>query len=526
MNKTIRIGTRSSELALWQANTVSNQLKYLGHDTEIVKIDSIGDEVLNKPLYELGTTGVFTKNLDTALLNDKIDIAVHSLKDVPTVLPKGIIQAAVLKRGLHHDILVLKDDDNFFTRKTATIATGSLRRKAQWLYRFPHHEITDLRGNVNTRIRKLKENDWNGAIFAMAGLKRIGILPDNVMKLDWMIPAPAQGAVMVAALDNNQELLDILSELNDPETELCVGIEREFLNKLEGGCSAPIGALAMIKDEELKFKGALFSTDGKQKVEFSKTVPVNHTTDIAQFAASYILDKGGKKLMRKEGEVEREINIFSTKHLSIGQKSALNQKIGTDMSDFITIRYNRIKAAVVKKSIKHAIFTSQNAVESVSDSFMASELHFEHIYCVGRRTKRLIEKNIGKVTHVENSAAKLANYLVEHIKNEEATYFCGDKRRDELPGILNNNGISLNEVIAYQTILSPNVLKKKYNGILFFSPSGIESFLSKNSVDQEVAFCIGGTTAKEAQKYFKTVVEAKLPSVESVLNSVNAYFIN
>ena len=130
------------------------------------------------------------------------------------------------------------------------------------------------------------------------------------------------------------------------------------------------------------------------------------------------------------------------------------------------------------------------------------------------------------VTHVENSAAKLANYLVEHIKNEEATYFCGDKRRDELPGILNNNGISLNEVIAYQTILSPNVLKKKYNGILFFSPSGIESFLSKNSVDQEVAFCIGGTTAKEAQKYFKTVVEAKLPSVESVLNSVNAYFIN
>jgi len=523
--KTIRIGTRSSELALWQAITVSNQLQYLGHETEIIKIDSIGDEVLNKPLYELGTTGVFTKNLDVALLNDKIDIAVHSMKDVPTILPKGIVQAAVLKRGLYHDILVLKDNEDFFTKKTATIATGSLRRKAQWLYRFPHHQITDLRGNVNTRMRKLKENDWNGAIFAMAGLKRIGILPDNIMKLDWMIPAPAQGAVMVAALDSDKELLDILLELNDSETALCVNIEREFLNKLEGGCSAPIGALAMIKDDELKFKGALFSTDGKQKIEFSKTVPANHTTDIAQFAASYIIDKGGKKLMRKEGEVEKEINIFSTKNLSIGQKSGLNQQIGTNMSDFITIRYNRIKPAVIKQPLKHVIFSSQNGVESILESFMASELNFEHIYCVGRRTKRLIEKKIGKVTHVENSAGNLADYLVEHIKNEEITYFCGDKRRDELPGILSKNGIGLNEVIAYKTLLSPNKLAKKYDGILFFSPSGIESFLSKNSVDQEVAFCIGGTTAKEAQKHFKTVIEAKLPSVESVLNSVNAYFI-
>jgi uroporphyrinogen-III synthase len=156
---------------------------------------------------------------------------------------------------------------------------------------------------------------------------------------------------------------------------------------------------------------------------------------------------------------------------------------------------------------------------------MASELNFEHIYCVGRRTKRLIERNIGKVTHVENSATSLANYLAEQIKNEKATYFCGDKRRDELPDILNNNGVILNEVIAYQTLLSPNHLNKKYDGLLFFSPSGIDSFLSKNSPDQEVAFCIGGTTAKEAQKHFKTVVEAKLPSVESVLNSVNAYFI-
>jgi len=524
MKKIIRIGTRSSELALWQANTVSNQLNYLGHETEIVKIDSIGDTVLNKPLYDLGTTGVFTKNLDIALLNDKIDIAVHSLKDVPTVLPQGIVQAAVLKRGLHHDILVMKKDEEFFTRKSATIATGSLRRKAQWLYRYPNHTITGLRGNVNTRLKKLSENDWDGAIFAMAGLKRIGALPDNILKLDWMLPAPAQGAVMIAALEKDRDILNICAELNDKETEICVGIEREFLNKLEGGCSAPIGALAMIKDEELKFKGALFSTDGKQKVEFSKVVPVNHTTDIATFAANYILDRGGRKMMRKVGEVEKELNIFSTKNLSIGQKSALDQRIGTDMSDFITIRFNRIKAAVVKQPLKHVIFTSQHAVESVLDSFVASELNFEHIYCVGRRTKRLIERRIGKVTHVENSAAHLAKYLSEQIGNEAITYFCGDKRRDELPSILSNNNIELHEVVSYQTLLTPNKLVKKYDGVLFFSPSGIESFLKDNTVGTEVAFCIGNTTAQEAQKQFKTVVEAKLPSVESVLDAVNDYF--
>ena len=187
MKNSIRIGTRSSELALWQANTVSDQLKHLGYDTEIIKIDSIGDEVLTKPLYELGTTGVFTKNLDIALLNDKIDIAVHSMKDVPTQLPKGIVQAAVLKRGNFNDVLVMKQGEEFFTKKTAVIATGSQRRKAQWLYRYPNHQITGLRGNVNTRLRKLQENDWDGAIFALAGLKRIGLLPENHLNLDWMI---------------------------------------------------------------------------------------------------------------------------------------------------------------------------------------------------------------------------------------------------------------------------------------------------------------------------------------------------
>ena len=148
MQKIIRIGTRDSELALWQAKTVQQQLEYLGHKTEVIEVKSTGDLVLDKPLYELGITGIFTKNLDIALMNDEIDIAVHSLKDVPTILPKSIVQAAVLKRGNSNDMLVFKDNEEFLTQENAIIATGSLRRKAQWLHRHPTHQVVGLRGNV------------------------------------------------------------------------------------------------------------------------------------------------------------------------------------------------------------------------------------------------------------------------------------------------------------------------------------------------------------------------------------------
>ncbi|MBT8313553.1 MAG: hydroxymethylbilane synthase, partial [Maribacter sp.] len=159
MNKIIRIGTRDSELALWQANTVKNKLEALGYQTAVVPVKSTGDLVLDKPLYELGITGIFTKTLDVAMLNGEIDIAVHSMKDVPTALPQGIVQAAVLERANYLDILAYNDNEEFLSSRDATIATGSLRRKAQWLHRYPTHTVVDLRGNVNSRMQKLKDNN-------------------------------------------------------------------------------------------------------------------------------------------------------------------------------------------------------------------------------------------------------------------------------------------------------------------------------------------------------------------------------
>ena len=261
---TIRIGTRDSELALWQAKTVQNQLKTLGYPTEIVSTKSHGDIELSKPLYEMGVTGIFTKALDIALLNDEIDIAVHSMKDVPTALPEGIVVGAVLKRGNPHDVLVYKGDLSFLEAEIATIATSSLRRKAQWLHRYPHHKIENLRGNVNTRLQKLTDNLWNGAIFAAAGLERINKLPEKHLVLDWMLPAPAQGAIVVVVREDNVALQKKLLPLHDDYTYIATQLERDFLRALEGGCTAPIGAFAEFKDEKLYFKGGLWSEDGKE----------------------------------------------------------------------------------------------------------------------------------------------------------------------------------------------------------------------------------------------------------------------
>ena len=261
---TIRIGTRDSELALWQAKTVQNQLKILGYPTEIVSTKSHGDIELSKPLYEMGVTGIFTKALDIALLNGEIDIAVHSMKDVPTALPEGIVVGAVLKRGNPHDVLVYKGDLSFLEAEIATIATSSLRRKAQWLHRYPHHKIENLRGNVNTRLQKLTDNPWNGAIFAAAGLERINKLPKKHLVLDWMLPAPAQGAIVVVVREDNVALQKKLLPLHDDYTYIATQLERDFLRALEGGCTAPIGAFAEFKDDKLYFKGGLWSEDGKE----------------------------------------------------------------------------------------------------------------------------------------------------------------------------------------------------------------------------------------------------------------------
>ncbi|MDO6739077.1 hydroxymethylbilane synthase [Wenyingzhuangia sp. 2_MG-2023] len=299
MDKPIRIGTRNSELALWQAHLVQKQLQELGHTTEIIELSSIGDEILDIPLHQIGSMGVFTKTLDVAMLRGQIDIAVNSLKDVPTQLPETIVQAAVLERADVNDVVVYKGTEADLLADGATIATGSLRRTAQWLHKYPTHNLTDLRGNVNTRLQKLDDNDWNGAIFAKAGLERINLLPENHLVLDWMIPAPAQGAIMITALESDAYVLEACAQLHHKETALCVGIERDFMKTLEGGCTAPIGGHAEIIEDKVVFKGLLSALDGKEQKGVFRIATLEDAKNLGNICGEEILANGGDVLMKE-----------------------------------------------------------------------------------------------------------------------------------------------------------------------------------------------------------------------------------
>ena len=291
MQRTIRIGTRESQLAVWQANLVKEKLLSYKIHSELVYIRSEGDMDLTTPLYAMGVQGVFTRSLDIALLNNRIDIAVHSMKDVPTQLPEGIIQAAVLERGPVFDLIVYKGDGAFLddSSGSAAIATSSIRRKAQWLNRYPNHSIHNLRGNVNTRLRKLQEENWDGAIFAQAGLERIGLRPINSRVLDWMLPAPAQGAIMIVCRMDDTEIIESCSQVNDTVTSLCTRIERDFLRGLLGGCSTPISGYAYLLDDTIHFMGNIISPDGTRKAEILKQSPLADSANLGSSAAEDLL---------------------------------------------------------------------------------------------------------------------------------------------------------------------------------------------------------------------------------------------
>jgi hydroxymethylbilane synthase len=303
MSKKLRIGTRESQLAVWQANRVKSLLKQYGTDAELVHIKTDGDLDLATPLYAMGVQGIFTKSLDQALLNHQIDLAVHSMKDVPVQLPRGLTEAAVLERDSPFDLWVphpTHANMNLIDHGPATIASSSLRRKAQWLYRFPADQIEPIRGNVNSRLKKLNASNWWGAIFAAAGLERIGLRPANAIELDWMIPAPAQGAILVICREKEEGLMDLCQNLNHESTAFCVKIERDFLSALLGGCSTPIGALAEREGEEIFFRGNLLDSAGEKMFSIEKRISTELAASFGISAAHELLRNGGNEILEKK----------------------------------------------------------------------------------------------------------------------------------------------------------------------------------------------------------------------------------
>ncbi len=291
-SRNIKIATRSSPLALWQANAVKQQLEAKGNVCELVLIESTGDMQLTQPIYQMGITGVFTKQLDVALINNQADIAVHSLKDVPTQLADNTFLAAVLERGAHEDIVIVKNKALLADYDaTAIIATSSLRRRAQWLARYKKHTPVPIRGNVQTRLRKFAEENIDAVIFAKAGLERLNLLTDNCITLDWMLPAPAQGIIGIVCRDDDNTMKEICAAINHRQSFIAGNVEREFLRTLHGGCSVPISALAQVHETDVAFRGAIHSYDGSRNAQIDFSVPISDWEQAGEKAANMILQQ-------------------------------------------------------------------------------------------------------------------------------------------------------------------------------------------------------------------------------------------
>jgi hydroxymethylbilane synthase len=305
----LRVGTRGSALALWQTERVRRLLAEAGHSTERVEIRTTGDMVQDVPLAQIGSAALFTRQIDEALLAGRIDLGVHSLKDLPTVLPEGIVVAAVSEREDPSDALVGRGPIQWGDLpRGATVATSSLRRKAQLLHARPDLRVSDLRGNVDTRLRKLDSAEgWSAILLAAAGLLRLG-LGDRIgerLPADVMLPAPGQGALAVTARADDARAIEAArSAVHHRPSALAVGAERAFLRHVEGGCQVPVAALAVLEaGDTLRLRGRVIALDGSRMAEGNESAPIREVSDAERLGASL-----GERLIREgAGEILAQV---------------------------------------------------------------------------------------------------------------------------------------------------------------------------------------------------------------------------
>lgn len=303
-DRKITIGTRGSELALWQTNFVRETLEkhFPEINLEIKIIKTTGDKLLDVALSKIGDKGLFTKQIETALLSKEIDLAVHSLKDLQTVQPNGLMIGAVSKRELPNDILISKKYASIDELpKNAKVATGSLRRKSQLLHYRNDLEIFEIRGNVPTRIAKFEESELDAMILAFAGVHRLNLDAhiSQIIPFEIMLPAVGQGAMAIEIREEDAELKNLLRVFDDEETRLCVTAERAFLRSLEGGCQVPIGANAIIADDKIYLEGFVGSLNGKTNLREKIAGEKHEAANLGTSLAKILIEKGANEILEE-----------------------------------------------------------------------------------------------------------------------------------------------------------------------------------------------------------------------------------
>ena len=302
--KVVKVGTRDSILAMWQTQFVVDELKKVTdeYEFEIISLKTKGDKILDVALAKIGDKGLFTKELEVGLLAGEIDFAVHSMKDMPTALPEGLQISSMLKRHNPADAFVSDKYSSFMELpEGAKVGTSSLRRRAQLLHARPDLDIHDLRGNVQTRMRKMREENFDGIILAAAGLERLEMFGDikEELSYDICLPAVSQGVIGVETRENDEEIIGLVQLVNDRTAEICVKAERALLRSLEGGCQIPIGAYAELNEDTVVLEGMVGSLDGKTIIRESITGTAEQCESLGETLANRLSELGGKAILEE-----------------------------------------------------------------------------------------------------------------------------------------------------------------------------------------------------------------------------------
>lgn len=302
MRAKLTIATRGSMLALWQAEHIKAMLqeRHAGLEVELLMLKTQGDKILDVPLAKVGGKGLFVKEIEEALLDGRADLAVHSMKDVPTELPEGLIIGVTPRREEPADALLsVRHDGLAALPHGAVVGTSSFRRQAQLLMRRPDLEIRMLRGNVNTRLRKLMDGEYEAIVLAMAGLKRLGLSAPRMEMLGppEFLPAVTQGVLGIEYREDDTELADMLAFMDHPETRVRVRAERGFLTALEGGCQVPIAGYAEVQGDDIRLTGLVADLEGRRVVRRERSGPSDRAWEIGEALAREVLDAGAREIL-------------------------------------------------------------------------------------------------------------------------------------------------------------------------------------------------------------------------------------
>ena len=483
-DRKLRIASRTSPLALFQTHEVIDRLEenYSDWSFPIIPISTKGDKDQSTSLQNLGQTGVFTKALDDAILSGKADIGVHSLKDYPTNVPRGLKLLAVLPRDGFLDAFV-PGNSKKSKEENLTLLSGSPRRKAFWLRKYPNHTFKDLRGNMHTRVEKILASD--GGIVSAPGLKRINLLPENAELLNWMLPAPAQGIMAVIGRDGDPQLKEFIGKINHPETYVCARIERDFMASVEAGCASPLGALCQPIKDGITFEGALLSLDGQRKLSVSLTFPFREWQEAGHLAAQELLANGGSKLMA-EIRAQQPKDVLCLKEIDKEQRS-LALEMDLKLHDIKVL--DLVPMSFKIKVTDIAIVASSFGAEQLKNKL--SEMPGE-IWIVGQKATDLLINNgySGRITTYSNSSE-----LVEAYQEKQpgtAIYYGAERTSQDW----NKHGIG--HIMTYRNIAKPpRLARQHWDAILAFSPLGVGSALQENDFPKETPIiCIGERTAE------------------------------